>query len=724
MIFAKTTTPEFCYFGITDSPVNGRTSNPWDVDRTPGGSSGGAGAAVAAGFGPLALGGDGGGSIRIPAAFCGLVGFKPTFGLVPREPCAVGWKTLVAYGPLARSVSDARLMLQALAGWHPRDRHSLDVDGLDTPAADPRTLRVVASEDLGFAPLDDDVRRAFRAVVARLEAAGAQVVEDTTGLDSSVATWSTIATAEARHSEAAQFEHHHALLGAAAAEFMAHGGLVTREHYVSAQMAREPIHRAYVDLFERSGASVLLTPTLGVEAFPHGSAYPEQIGGVPIEPPWLDWCGLLYDANLAGLPACAVPIGLGDDGLPVSVQVLGPRGSDGAVLAAAEAIERLVDFSARPPEPQTLEQRLMLKSPVAHAPTDPTLRGIPEIRQFFRTNETPIYFISPTAFNLLGIDRWVRNLFYVTFFDSFEGAHPRVVVPTDRTHREFLSIEDVCNHLLRDPEILAWMAARGPGGKAAFVMFDAETEALAAKAGLEVIHPPAAVARAAGLQARDHPDRGRGRVAERAEHDRPGHVLRRADDARRRGVAGRRSRGPDRVRRLRQDDVLPQGPARLGPARRQARRRRAEDHEAHQQLRGLPRSLADQQRDRRRAVHDQPHRLPRADPVQGRLVRQRHLPRRAAPGPPRAGPGPHREARRPARPGGLPRLLRGRLPRRPRHGRALSGRAQPAAQRDQLDDQRDRRRLRRHAAVPLPPARVHGRPVRDRRRRHQPPLGA
>ncbi len=357
VIFAKTTTPEFCYFGITESPVNGRTSNPWNLERTPGGSSGGAGAAVAAGLGPLALGGDGGGSIRIPAAFCGVVGFKPTFGLVPREPCAVGWKTLVSYGPLARSVGDARLMLRALAGWHPRDRHSLGVGGLDAPAADPAGLRVVVSEDLGFAPLDDDVRRAFRAVVARLEAAGARVIEDTPGLDSSVATWSTIATAEARHSEAAQFEHHHALVGEAAAAFMAYGGHVTREQYVSAQMARDPIHRAYVDLFERSSASVLLTPTLGLEAFAHGSAHPEQIGGMPIEPPWLDWCGLLYDANLAGLPACAVPIGLGDDGLPVSVQVLGPRGSDGAVLAAAEALERLADFSARPTEPQFLEQR-------------------------------------------------------------------------------------------------------------------------------------------------------------------------------------------------------------------------------------------------------------------------------------------------------------------------------------------------------------------------------
>jgi Asp-tRNA(Asn)/Glu-tRNA(Gln) amidotransferase A subunit family amidase len=246
--------------------------------------------------------------------------------------------------------------LRALAGWHPRDRHSLDIDDLDTPVADPRGLRVVASEDLGFAPLDDDVRAAFRAVVALLEQAGAQVVEDTPGLGSSVAAWSTIATAEARHSEAAHFEHHHALIGEAAAEFMAHGGRVTREQYVSAEMARETIHRAYVDLFDRSGASVLLTPALGLEAFAHGSTHPAQIGGSPIEPPWLDWCGLLYDANLAGLPACAVPVGLGDDGLPVSVQVLGPRGSDGAVLAAAEAIERIVDFSARPTELEILEK--------------------------------------------------------------------------------------------------------------------------------------------------------------------------------------------------------------------------------------------------------------------------------------------------------------------------------------------------------------------------------
>ena len=122
----------------------------------------------------------------------------------------------------------------------------------------------------------------------------------------------------------------------------------------------------------------------------------------------------------------------------------------------------------------------------------PKFRGVSDLREFFRTNQTPVYFVSPTAFNLLGIDRWVRNFHYVTYFDSFEGSHPNVFVPEDRTAApEFESIEDICNYLLGDPEVLAWTAAHGPGARAVFVMFDDQTEALAARAGLRVAHPPA-----------------------------------------------------------------------------------------------------------------------------------------------------------------------------------------------------------------------------------------
>jgi biotin carboxylase len=123
--------------------------------------------------------------------------------------------------------------------------------------------------------------------------------------------------------------------------------------------------------------------------------------------------------------------------------------------------------------------------------TTTPLRGISEIRAFFRTNQTPIYFVSPTAFNLLGIDRWVRNLFYVNYFDSFEGSHPRVFVPQERPYREFESMEDICNELLANEEVVAEVARRGGSGKAVFVMFDQETERLAAEAGLEVALPSA-----------------------------------------------------------------------------------------------------------------------------------------------------------------------------------------------------------------------------------------
>jgi Asp-tRNA(Asn)/Glu-tRNA(Gln) amidotransferase A subunit family amidase len=338
---------EFCYFGISEAPLFGRTNNPHDVTRTAGGSSGGAAAQVASCAGPVALGGDGGGSIRIPAAFCGLVGFKPTFGLVPHEPSVACWKTLVSVGPLARTVADARLILEVIAGHDRRDRHSAPrPEGW--PAGAGHRLRVVASEDLGFAPVDDDVRRAFRRVVTSLTRAGVDVVGDNPGLSSSAATWATTACAEARWSEAADYEQHAGLLSPEVRDYLAFGERISTRAYVQAQFERERIHRAYADLFARTGADVLLTPTLGGEAFMHGRRHPEAIGGVPIEPPWLDWSGFLYDANLAGLPACAIPAGIGDDHLPVSVQVVGQRWQDHLVFGAAEAIESVL--AAAPPD--------------------------------------------------------------------------------------------------------------------------------------------------------------------------------------------------------------------------------------------------------------------------------------------------------------------------------------------------------------------------------------
>ena len=123
-------------------------------------------------------------------------------------------------------------------------------------------------------------------------------------------------------------------------------------------------------------------------------------------------------------------------------------------------------------------------------PRAPRLNGLSDIRAFFHTNKVPLYFISPTPFNLLGVDRWIRNFFYLTYFDSFEGTHSRVFVPRRRDRRDFDSMDEVCSHLLSDPETLDFIGGRGPGGKCCFVMMNEEIQALARSAGLEVMHPP------------------------------------------------------------------------------------------------------------------------------------------------------------------------------------------------------------------------------------------
>ncbi len=349
IIFARTTCPEFSLTGITHSELYGLTSNPWNLDRTCGGSSGGAAAAVAAGLGAFSLGGDGGGSIRIPAGFCGIVGFKPSFGAIPREPCFPSWQSIVSYGPMTRSVADAQLMYSILnpdaEPYRPK------------PALKLRNYRLIASEDLNHAPVDDDVRQAFRAVVEKLTDAGARMIEDHTGLPSSASTWAVTASYDAAEhaKDKAHLEHH---MGDVARSFIEFGDQFSQQEFDEAQQHRDVIRDAYQSLFERNKAGILITPTLGCEAFPHGSIHPHQIDDTTIELPWLDWAGFLYDANLAELPACAIPMGVGDEGLPVSLQIMGPVGSDHEVLRVAQAIESLIGWQQTVVIPEPLEDSL------------------------------------------------------------------------------------------------------------------------------------------------------------------------------------------------------------------------------------------------------------------------------------------------------------------------------------------------------------------------------
>lgn len=347
VIFAKTTCPEFCLTGTTSSELFGVTSNPWNPERTCGGSSGGAGAAVAAGAGTLSLGGDGGGSIRIPAAFCGIVGFKPSFKAVPREPCNPSWSTIVSYGPMARTVADARLMYSVVAANN--DEYAY-LDSLNAHAQHPLTLtgqKIIVSEDLGIAPIDDDVRLTFRKVVHQLKEAGAEVIYDHPHLPSSVIAWATSA-----HYDSWSFQKKKDAplegLEQGTLETLQFGASITEDEFNAAEDHREVIHTAYTAMFERNGSTLFITPTLGIEAFEHSRRHPKYVGSTRITNPWLDWVAFLYDANLTGMPACALPMGLGDEQLPLSIQVAGPRGSDASVLDIAEQLEGIIGWDNSP----------------------------------------------------------------------------------------------------------------------------------------------------------------------------------------------------------------------------------------------------------------------------------------------------------------------------------------------------------------------------------------
>lgn len=332
VIFAKTTCPELSLSGITSSALYGTTSNPWNTARTPGGSSGGAGAAVAAGMGALSLGGDGGGSIRIPAAFCGITGLKPGYGVIPRKPGFKTWESIVAYGPMARNVGDVRLMFDVLSAQkHHKPRFQSD------------KFTLVASEDLGFAPVDDDVRQAFLCTVEKIVDAGHEVKLGNPGLGSSVVPWAVTATYDMwRHKKEALESGRD--LGLYAQEFIKFGSTFSESEHEDAQTQRSEIHNRYMEFFRRYETDILVTPTLGCEAFSHDTIHPERIGNTDINFPWLDWAGFLYDANLVGMPACSIPMGIGDEGLPMSLQILGAPGTDLKVLDVAEMIEELIQW--------------------------------------------------------------------------------------------------------------------------------------------------------------------------------------------------------------------------------------------------------------------------------------------------------------------------------------------------------------------------------------------
>jgi Asp-tRNA(Asn)/Glu-tRNA(Gln) amidotransferase A subunit family amidase len=353
VIVGKTNNPEFCYRGFTDNLLFGPTRNPWDVERTSGGSSGGAGASVAAGMTSMALGTDGGGSIRIPASFCGVVGHKPTFGLVPKEPGFKGWKTLSVDGPLARSVRDAALVLSVIAGPSAADDMTSpgpprqDYPDAATRPDDLSGLRVAWSADLGMLPVDVDVRKVFAEAVRVLATLGCDLVQAAPATPHPTELWNTIALAEGFSSEGPYLASAREQMAPGTAEIIEAGQTIMGGQYVDALHEKARYTRVWAEFFEQF--DVLVTPAMQLTAFPVGLLTPVDIDGEHVDPFFDDWCTICLPANLTGMPATVVPAGFGIGERPVGLQVMGPRWADALTLRVAAAFERATTWNtARP----------------------------------------------------------------------------------------------------------------------------------------------------------------------------------------------------------------------------------------------------------------------------------------------------------------------------------------------------------------------------------------
>jgi len=349
IILGKTNTPEFGLMGSTENRLGEPCRNPWNRERTSGGSSGGAGSAVAAGLGPLALGTDGGGSIRIPSGFCGVFGLKPTFGRVPHHSDFGGWGTLSVTGPIARTVADAALMLDVMVGPHPEDPYSLPAPRRPFRQAmkgDLHGLRAAWSSDLGYGAVDPEVRRMAEEAARRFADFGCTVEEDHPGIEDPLTSGVFVnlaATYTAGELEGVSAEQE-TLLTEYAVAFRDYGQRVTGLQVVQANRGRFVMWTRLRDFFRRY--DLLLTPTLSVPAFPIGQE-PSVIDGRPVLP--FGWSPFTPPFNLDGQPAASVPCGWSADGLPIGLQIVGRPFEEATVLRAAAAFEAAQPWQQRRP---------------------------------------------------------------------------------------------------------------------------------------------------------------------------------------------------------------------------------------------------------------------------------------------------------------------------------------------------------------------------------------
>ncbi|WP_439817829.1 amidase [Zavarzinia sp. CC-PAN008] len=347
ILLGKTTTPEFGWKGVTDNPLTGITRNPWDLTRTPGGSSGGASAALAAGFVPIAPGTDGGGSIRIPASLAGVVGHKPSFGRVPAYP-ASPFGTVAHVGPMTRTVADAALMLTVMAEPDARDWYALPYEARDFSIGlndGVRGLRIAYSPRLGYVTnVQPEVAAAVASAARMFEALGAQVDEVDPGFADPAGLFRTLWWSGAAAALGDLPPERKAKLDPGLAHAVEGGLAISKKEYIQATLDRAALG-ASMNAFHQT-YDLLLTPATSVVAFAAGQLAPD-----PVETKdWVNWTPFSFPFNLTQQPAISVPCGFTEAGLPIGLQLVGSRYDDALVLRAARAYEAATSWSARRPD--------------------------------------------------------------------------------------------------------------------------------------------------------------------------------------------------------------------------------------------------------------------------------------------------------------------------------------------------------------------------------------
>ena len=343
----RTTAPEFGWKGVTDSKLDGVTGNPWDPSRTAGGSSGGSAAAVSLGMAPLALGTDAGGSIRIPAAFSGVVGHKPTHGLLPMWPPSAFFP-LAHVGPMTWTVADAALMMDVLCESDPRDCTLPASEGGFLEALDDgnlRGLRVAYSPTLGYVDIvTPQVRASLDAVVAVFTDLGVCVEQVDPGFADPLEAFNRIFYGGAANALRGVSAEQRAKMDEGLVEVAAWAEKLSMLDYLEANNCRAALIE-HTSLFHQKW-DLLLTPALPIPAFKAGLEVPE---GWP-EKRWPTWTPFSYPFNLTGQPAISVPCGFTEEGLPIGLQLVGARHADHLVLRAAHCYQQGAPLTDRRPD--------------------------------------------------------------------------------------------------------------------------------------------------------------------------------------------------------------------------------------------------------------------------------------------------------------------------------------------------------------------------------------